>query len=362
VRILDLRTRKKDFDGEEHLRTSRWDVCREMLLERYESRLNALDEMYPEYPIVKDGEVTSGVYVGGELVEHHAVNEMRSPLYDVALRSLNQKYMIGSVESLFHSYMDFVKKYRGSIFLMNRDDGSIVKKPLETRYDGKYARGIIKRSRYLYMRFRGKPSVLLTLTVDPKKYDYDITAMWGSLSGKGSEFNRFMKYVREKLRSDGKPCMYVMTIESMKGREQNDFIGRGVPHIHVAFFGVRRIDDIAELSKHWGNGYVWINKTREGETVRSPLNYIIKYVTKTYCEFSDELKGDFISQALTWFFSCRLWNTSRGLVYPLKSSSGEYIAYFLVYYTVGVPLDVLGSVENQVMSDMAYDYRYGLVS
>jgi hypothetical protein len=372
VEVLDIRHKKRDSDGKVKHRSSRWKVSREMFEDRYVSKYQDIksfyDSKYPVYPVLySSDEVSSGVYVGGELVSDFGnLSGCRKPEYYPLLNSeihaLNKNYFISQVESLFRSYVHDFRSVHKSILLQNKTDGSIVKKFLDNRYDGKYVRAITKRAQFLYMRYRGKPSVLLTLTLDPKKFGYDMSAMWRSLSGKGSEFDRFMKWVRRSLSADGKPCSYLMTIESMHGREFNDFKGRGIPHIHIAFFGIRRIADYKDIESHWDNGYIWINKTRNGETIRSPVDYVIKYVTKTYCEVSDDVSQDVLNQSLTWFFSCRLWNTSRGLVFPLKHSSGEYSACYLLYWSDGVPLDVLGSVEQSVMSDMMYDFNFGSVS
>lgn len=259
----------------------------------------------------------------------------------------NHHYFIPEVLQQFDYYMKEKHLCDTKLILQNKNDGSLYTKEMLTRYDGEYIDRIVTRAKFLACNYRNQSSVLLTLTVDPKKYDYDIIKMWEAMMGVNSEFNRFMTNLRKFNRLAGNPPLkYVATIEAMSGRKESNYIGLGLPHIHICFFGVSRLMDWRKLRDIWQNGHIWINRDSFGKKVRNPVDYVMKYVTKTY---TDTNKKNKLTQSLTWFFNARMFNTSRGLVHPLKyPSSGDYEAVFLVSIPSGLPIKILTSIMSTI--------------
>jgi hypothetical protein len=266
--------------------------------------------------------------------------------------SANNRLLLPEIASAFHQYIEERRKYKKHLYLRHKETGDRYIKDLETRYDGAYIEEIVRRAKFLAVNFRNNRSVLLTLTVDPKKYGYNIPKMWEAMMGKNSEFNRFMTILRKiNDKSGNPPLKYVATIEAMSGREENDYVGRGLPHIHICFFGVSRLIDWRILRDIWKNGHIWINRTKENTKVRNPVDYVLKYVTKTYNKMN---KANELTQALTWFFNARMFNTSRKLVYPLKyTGKTEYEPVFLVNIPDGLPIktltDIMTVINNAMM-------------
>ena len=237
----------------------------------------------------------------------------------------------------FYIYLDGYKRSNTFKFYRNKQTNKVVRIKLKPKYHKDYAKKIEKRGKYLAYEYRNARSVLITLTVDPKLYDYDLFRMWEDVTGKGSQYNRFMTNLRKHFKKMGKPFPpYIATIEAMGGQEKNEFIGKGLPHIHICFLGVSRIMDWRKIRDLWGIGGIWINKTKQGMKVRKPIDYVIKYVTKTYSHTTEKNK---LTQALTWLFHCRTFMTSRGLVFPLSHVSEESLYEPLLSVTVSSSYD-----------------------
>ena len=211
------------------------------------------------------------------------------------------------VERSFSSYQRARSEWRRHVLLCD-DEGTLCLLPAYDRFTSSYAKDVESRMRWLAYHYRSSTCVVLVLTVDPKCFNGDKLIMWDSFRG---EVNRFLTALRLKLKRESRPMpSYIATIEAQKSENS-----RGNPHLHILFFGASRLFDWRVIRDLWGCGHVFINRTYHGEKIRSPVSYVTKYITKTFCETSD---GNRLIQALSWFFGVRSFSTSRGLIKPLR--------------------------------------------
>jgi len=120
------------------------------------------------------------------------------------------------------------------------------------------------------------------------------------------EFNRFLNDV---YRIIGHRIPYMCVPEPQKN---------GNPHLHILFFGVTRIMDWREVKKYWKIGSVYLNRTIENKHIKNSIEYITKYLTKT---FSKTTGANVLAQALVWLFEVRSFTTSEGLMPSLSKKS-----------------------------------------
>jgi hypothetical protein len=166
----------------------------------------------------------------------------------------------------------------------------------------------------------------LTLTIDPKLFDNDKLEMWKQIK---KEFRRFIDTLQHIFKRIGKEFPpYLATIQAQKGKPP-DFKGRGNPHIHVLFFNCKRLLDWRKISDLWSLGFIYINRTYQGKKIRYPINYICRYITRTFTNSNDKNK---LTQSLVWLFNINSYSTTRHLLYPLKrhSSDTNWMAYYLI--------------------------------
>jgi len=204
------------------------------------------------------------------------------------------------------------------------DDKIVIE--LDTRYSRSYQEKIIRRANYLSYHFRNSRSVLLTLTIDPSKYTDDKLKMWMDIK---DQYNRFITAVKYYFKKQGlKLPPYICTVEAQKGRPENNYIARGNPHLHICFLGASRLMDWRKLRDLWGLGHIWINRSSDNRKIRNPVNYIMKYITKTYTETNNDNR---LTQSLCWLFNIRSYQCSRGLITPLKpKSDSSYTSKYLI--------------------------------
>ena len=248
------------------------------------------------------------------------------------LNYLKSKFISGSfsdkvvdydfvVDFAVRNYKIYRSKYLNMYIAVVNDAGveNLFKLSENLRFSCSYSRKVEKRMNNLSRSYEGKNSVLLTLTVDPKRFSYNKIAMWESIK---SEFNRFLTLLRYHLSKYGRVLPpYLATVEAQKN---------GNPHIHVVFFGAKRLLDWREIRKYWGLGHTYLNRTTEGKKVRNPVRYITKYITKAVDGSNEEF---LLTQSLLWLFGIRSYSYSSGLIFPLKypysiGSSGNNV--FLV--------------------------------
>lgn len=207
-------------------------------------------------------------------------------------------------------------------------DGEEIFIELDNRYCKSYQEKIKRRANFLSWKYQNSKSVLLTLTIDPKLYHNDKYRMWNDIK---KQYNRFITAVKYYFKKRGiKFPPYVCTIEAQKN---------GNPHLHICFLGASRIMDYRKLRDLWKLGYIWINRDSSGKRIRSPINYLMKYITKTY---TDTNEYNQLTQALCWLFNIRSYQCSRGLITPLKPKSDSgYSSEYLVIVDDSIPISFL---------------------
>lgn len=160
--------------------------------------------------------------------------------------------------------------------------------------------------------------VFLTLTIDHDLVD-GLKDAWQKIAKRWNIFLTRLCIEKHIKRSD---LNYIWVLEAQ---------GNGYPHIHALFLGIDYLywngnkeawlndDPHSKNNKHfWKIGGVYINKTTwknkkgEYESIRNPVNYMMKYIRKTFSPYYDDDKK-LLTQAMLWAFSKRSWNTSRGI-------------------------------------------------
>ncbi len=162
------------------------------------------------------------------------------------------------------------------------------------------------------------PCVFLTLT-----YARDIP-LDEALLNVTKDWNRFTARLRHEL---GRLPEYLMTVE---------FQQDGYPHIHALFFNTsylfengvwKDIQDarssyasVKTIESMWKRGITYINRTRRGAEVRSPVGYMMKYISKEWGAGRDSPEST-LNHALMWITGRRSFNTSRALLPFLRANS-----------------------------------------
>ena len=213
------------------------------------------------------------------------------------------KSLLDFVVKCFNSYIGEINSKDRFIYACDIDENKILIE-LYNRYCKSYQDKINRRAKYLSWAFRNKKSVLLTLTLDPTMYSNDKYKMWMDIKKQYNRFITAVKYYFKKQKI--KFPSYICTIEAQKN---------GNPHLHICFLGCSRLMDWRKLRKLWGIGHIWINRSKGKSKIRNPVNYIMKYITKTY---TDTNKENQLTQAICWFFNIRSYQCSRGLITPIK--------------------------------------------
>jgi hypothetical protein len=205
-----------------------------------------------------------------------------------------------------------------------------------TRYSRSYQRKVATQLQGLFKRHDFKEAVFLTLTFNPEKW-----TKANAWIGIGEQKNRFLTGLEyhissnEKITSRKRGLKYVSTVEAHKN---------GYPHIHILFFGIKRLVDWREIEKLWSNGFIWINANSKGEKIKNPIAYMFKYITKTFKTTNDKNE---LTQAFLWYFTKRSYSVTQGLVKPLneiKVSTWSFEGYifFIGDFNEGDILAFLG--------------------
>jgi len=156
------------------------------------------------------------------------------------------------------------------------------------------------------------PGVFLTLTIDHSIIP-SLKDAWENVS---KRWNIFMTRLSKELNVPRKEIHYIWVLEAQ---------GNGYPHIHALFLGIdwlfyagnkkEWIEDnphSKNLKHFWKWGSVYVNSTKSGQNVKNPIDYMMKYIRKTFDPYSDDSKKE-LTQAMLWAFNKRSWNTSRGI-------------------------------------------------
>jgi hypothetical protein len=181
---------------------------------------------------------------------------------------------------------------------------------------------------WLIWKYGNANCVSLVLTLNPKIYDNNLFDMCINIKKEMNRFLTALKYYFKKYNIIFPE--YIATIEFQKS---------GNPHLHFVFFRCTRLMDWRKLRKLWGRGHISVNRTYDGYKIKNPINYITKYITKTFTKTNDE---NCLSQSLVWLFNIRSFSTSRGLITPIKAkNSGEWKPICLIIFGIGFELSDL---------------------
>jgi len=234
----------------------------------------------------------------------------------------------------FTEYIWKLECERRYIAIKRKDGTGSALKLLETRYSNSYCDKIRKRMQWLAYTYRNSNCVLLTLTMDPKKFNNDKLLMCQVIK---KEFHRFMEALRIFMKREGR--------EFPKYIHAPEFQKNGNPHLHVLFFNATRLVDWRKIRDLWGNGFIYINRNKEGTKVRNPINYVTGYITKTFANVNFD---NITTQSMAWLMAFKSFDRSRGLMAPLNPpSTGEWCLDYLVV------LDRL----NDVLDEMELIYK-----
>ena len=230
---------------------------------------------------------------------------------------------------LFFSEKNFLRWYHKNkrnnnyIFMVNEDKKHL--KKIINRFDKKYQNMIKNRMNWLMYKYGNENACSITLTLNPSNFRNDKLCMWETIN---LLLNEFITELRAWYKKRGKPFpKYIRCIEAMKGVKENDFVGRGNPHIHMCLFGVKYIPK-SVINRFWTYGFSYVNSTAKNQKVRYPIHYVTKYITKTYTENDPD---NTLNQSLVWFFNKKSFEHSRNLVYPMysKGSSEWNFEYYV---------------------------------
>ena len=142
--------------------------------------------------------------------------------------------------------------------------------------------------------------VFLTLTIDPKLIGWH--EAWTNIS---KRLGLFMQTVKRHL---GKKIRFIYTMETQLN-------STFYPHIHMLILGIHRVEDWRKIwHKWWKWGFIWINRTEAGETIRNPVAYMMKYIRKHIIEIDDFTSKSFKNAVLLWYFNKRQFNHSIKLL------------------------------------------------
>jgi len=257
-------------------------------------------------------------------------------IYNSRLITYHNQSLLNYAEYHFTNYIEGTKKKHSYIYVYRGSQHSL--KLLENRYHNSYCKKIKKRMNYLVWKYGNENAVLLTLTIDPKMYGHDKLLMWRSVK---KDFHIFMKKLRIYLKRHGREMpKYVHAVESQKN---------GNPHIHVVFFGSKRLCDWRKIRQYWGKGHIFINRTCKGQKVRYPVHYITKYITKTFANTNPK---NVLTQSMIWLFNMRSFDHSKGLTVPLNpKSTGEWsIGGIAIIQNMGSQIDEMLVIQDVIYS------------
>jgi hypothetical protein len=148
-----------------------------------------------------------------------------------------------------------------------------------------------------------------------------------------NQYHRFITALKYHFKKQGRVFpKYICSVESQMN---------GNPHLHIVFLGASRLIAWRKIKDLWHQGFIYINRTGDKQKVRYPINYVTKYITKTFCESTDK---NILTQSLSWIFNIRSYSCSLGLVLPLKpKSSGLWKANGLIIVNKDLDLNFIKS-------------------
>ncbi len=240
---------------------------------------------------------------------------------DNAITSLQSYIDKTALEYIVSSFRGHLRAWEHKRYIVAQKEDKTRFIELGNRFSEKRQHQLKKRMKYLIASRGNQNAVMLTLTLNPQLFKSQ-SEMWLTIK---PELNRFLTSLRYNLKH--RLPEYLTTIEAQKN---------GNPHIHIVFFGAKRLLDWRKIRDLWGLGHIFINRTSDCSKVRYPINYVCKYITKTYTT-SDE--HNLLTQSLVWFYNVRSYSCSRGLLYPLNliSLGGWCVDWLIVCTSYIVP-------------------------
>lgn len=266
--------------------------------------------------------------------------------YNNELISYKNVCLLDYAEKIFSSYIKSIENTSRYLYMENNETGDKSLKKILTRYSDVYRDKIIKRMNWLMWEYGNENCCLLTLTIDPKKYNYDKFEMWKAISKK---YKRFVDKMKIYFERHNRPFpSYLFGIEAMFGRPEDNYMSRGNPHLHICFFNCKYFAPVETIEKYWGQGFVKINSTYKNEKVRYPIHYITKYITET---FTNNSPDNTLIQSLVWLFNKHSFDHSAGLIRPLyPKGSGDWFLYGIA----SIPSGYCQIDEMIVIQDFMY--------
>lgn len=235
-------------------------------------------------------------------VRRSKVARMAESLYVPGnIRDAPNEKLQNYIKQKFTEYLDHVKG-KDLIFRHRQRDikgnTKYLAIPYTTRFTGRYRNNVKTHIDILITKRAGQPCVLLTLTVDPKLYDWDMGVMWTTIK---KEFNRFLTTIFGII---GHRIEYLCVPEAQPTS--------GLPHLHVVFFEASRLLDWRQLKKHWKIGRINVKPPKQSTHA---IRYVTKYITKT---FTATDSANVLSQSCLWYYEVDSFTHSLGLMPSLS--------------------------------------------
>lgn len=261
--------------------------------------------------------------VGGEEYRFLKDNPTQSDL-DVLLEYLSRTAeksparFVSAAKSLFRAYMSMCEHTHLWKSVRTGPDGELHTSPLRNRFQSN--RNYQELRDALFDLSPATKAVFLTLTYDRKI----VPSLTDALLMLNEDWNRFLSRLRAEL---GPLPPYLMTLEFQRD---------GYPHIHALFFGIeylfengthsmyadatKKRSSVKSIESFWKKGYSYINRTKRGATVHSPVAYMMKYISKEW-GWGRGSEESTLNHAMLWITGKRCFNTSRSLMNFLKANS-----------------------------------------
>jgi hypothetical protein len=150
--------------------------------------------------------------------------------YNREITDYKNSCLLDYAERQFSSYIKSLEKTNRYLYMENIETGDNSLKRIVTRYSDSYRKKIVKRMNWLMWRYGNENCCLLTLTLDPKKYNYDKFEMWKAIGKKYKDFICKLKIYFKRHNRPFPP--YLFGIESMYARPENNYVFPVYINIH----------------------------------------------------------------------------------------------------------------------------------
>lgn len=186
------------------------------------------------------------------------------------------------------------------------DDSEAIFRVLRTAGSRYFDEGRRRIQKKLYRRLSGtsEKGILMTCTVDTKKYDQ--LEAWQAIWGQFKKLRDALNQYRMRNGIAAYRLRYIAVLEQTQ---------QGYPHLHVFFPGLRfLIDDLSKLDGWFemgGPGSVDVEVSKRAHSARG---YVLKYIGKM-SGWSD------LCMAILWKYGIRLYNMSHNEFYLAKEAA-----------------------------------------